>query len=494
MKNMARLPQVVMFFGCAFALGCGSGDDGLVGEGIDSGPGGEFDADTRPDSDGDGLSDEREGELGTDPNNPDSDNDGLNDGDEIAAGTDPLNPDSDNDGILDGDEILLGTDPNVADEACANTAAEATVARRPADLVVMIDTSGSMGGEADAVEARINNDLATVLEAGGVDYRIIMVADFGAVDGLGSASDPVLCVGSPLSPQDCTPPVNDIKPDNGTDFFLYDSHVDSRDSLIVALAEFDDPAGDDSYTGSFGAGIVSAGNGQITGGWGTLLRDDSLKFFLEISDDNAFETLPGANSLPQSDAADHVVTATAFDTGIKARWASARPAAAAFEYVFHSIIGIAANPAGGAWPATDGVQAGTCGAGAVNNGSVYQQLSIATGGLRFPLCDNGNFDEIFQEVADGVIEGVELECSYVPAEPADGGALDFSRVVGYYRPGGTGAPQRLSRVANAGACVANSYYVSAGVVTLCPATCSAVTADDTAKLDFHVACEPPIVD
>ena len=454
-----------------------------------------MDADTRPDSDGDGLSDDREEELGTDPNDPDSDDDGLNDGDEVGLGTDPLNPDSDGDGILDGDEVLLGTDPNEADEACANTSAEATVARRPADLIVLIDTSGSMGGEAAAVEARINNDLATVLEAGGVDYRIIMVADFGTVDGLGAVgSDPVLCVGAPLSPQDCTPPVTALKPQNGANFFLYDSHVDSRDSLIVALAEFDDPAGDDSYTGSFGAGISSAANGQITGGWGTLLREDSLKFFIEISDDNAFTTLPGNNSLPQSDVADQVISATGFDTQIKARWALAHPAAAALEYVFHSIIGLAANPAGGAWPASAAAQAGTCGAGAVNNGSVYQELSIATGGLRFPLCDNNNFDVIFQEVADGVVDGVVLECSYVPAEPTDGGDLDFSRVVGYYRPGGTGAPVGLGRVPNAGACVANSYYVSAGVITLCPATCATVTADETAKLDFHVACEPPNVD
>ncbi len=492
---MARLPSVLVFFGCALALGCGSGDDdGLVGGGIDSGPGGDFDADTRPDSDGDGLSDAREEEEGTDPNNPDSDGDGLNDGDEIAEGTDPLNPDSDGDGILDGDEILLGTDPNEADEACANTSAEATVARRPADLVVIIDTSSSMGGEADAVEARINNDLATVLEAGGVDYRIIMIADFGAVDGLGDpAADPVLCVGSPLSPQDCTPPVTDIKPANGTDFFLYDTHVDSRDSLMVALAEFDDPAGDDSYTGSIGAGIVSASNGQITGGWGTLLREDSLKFFIEISDDNAFVSLPGANSLPQSDVSDQVLSATAFDTEIKARWASAHPASAALEYVFHSIIGIAANPAGGAWPATSPIEAGTCGAGAVNNGSVYQELSIATGGLRFPLCDNDNFDVIFQEVADGVIEGVVLDCSYVPAEPPSGD-LDFDRVVGYYVPAGTGDPIGLGRVPNAGACVDDAYYVSAGVITLCPDTCATVKADETARLDFHVACEPPSID
>lgn len=54
------------------------------------------------DTDGDGLSDEDEATLGTDPNNPDTDDDSLRDGDEVALGTDPLDPDSDGDFIPDG--------------------------------------------------------------------------------------------------------------------------------------------------------------------------------------------------------------------------------------------------------------------------------------------------------------------------------------------------------------------------------------------------------
>lgn len=42
------------------------------------------------DSDGDGLSDAEEIQLGTDPNNPDTDGGGVNDGDEVDNGTDPL--------------------------------------------------------------------------------------------------------------------------------------------------------------------------------------------------------------------------------------------------------------------------------------------------------------------------------------------------------------------------------------------------------------------
>lgn len=59
------------------------------------------------DSDGDGLTDEEEAKLGTDPFNKDTDGDGLTDGDEVKVyHTNPLNPDSDYDGLKDGEEVL----------------------------------------------------------------------------------------------------------------------------------------------------------------------------------------------------------------------------------------------------------------------------------------------------------------------------------------------------------------------------------------------------
>jgi hypothetical protein len=101
------------------------------------------------DSDGDGLSDERELALGASPFNPadgekasnhfeeelratkyldsemskisrklkplamDTDNDGLRDYDETDIyGTDPENSDSDGDGYPDGEEVKRGFDPN----------------------------------------------------------------------------------------------------------------------------------------------------------------------------------------------------------------------------------------------------------------------------------------------------------------------------------------------------------------------------------------------
>ncbi|MEN8708170.1 MAG: hypothetical protein ABF306_18710, partial [Nocardioides marinisabuli] len=92
---------------------------------------------TAPDSDGDGLTDDVEEVIGTDPGNPDSDGDGTPDGDEDADAdgltnleevtgsendgygnepTDPTDADSDDDGLTDGQEVdQTGTDPNDPD-------------------------------------------------------------------------------------------------------------------------------------------------------------------------------------------------------------------------------------------------------------------------------------------------------------------------------------------------------------------------------------------
>lgn len=89
------------------------------------------------DEDGDGLTDEQEEVVGTDPTDPDTDGDGVDDGAEDNDGdgltnleeftgsendlydnepTDPVDADSDDDGLTDGQEVdETGTDPNDAD-------------------------------------------------------------------------------------------------------------------------------------------------------------------------------------------------------------------------------------------------------------------------------------------------------------------------------------------------------------------------------------------
>ncbi|MBI4092963.1 MAG: hypothetical protein HY420_03495 [Candidatus Kerfeldbacteria bacterium] len=64
------------------------------------------------DSDLDGLTNDLEATLGTNPTNPDTDKDGLSDFDEVRVyRTNPSNPDTDNDGNSDGPEVQKGYSP-----------------------------------------------------------------------------------------------------------------------------------------------------------------------------------------------------------------------------------------------------------------------------------------------------------------------------------------------------------------------------------------------
>lgn len=71
------------------------------------------DKDTVTDSDGDGLTNAVELEVGTSISKPDTDSDGLGDREEVQVyGTDPLRTDTDEDGFLDGQEVQAGYNPN----------------------------------------------------------------------------------------------------------------------------------------------------------------------------------------------------------------------------------------------------------------------------------------------------------------------------------------------------------------------------------------------
>ncbi|MBU0618557.1 MAG: thrombospondin type 3 repeat-containing protein, partial [Planctomycetes bacterium] len=66
-------------------------------------------ADDNSDTDGDGLDDLYERQIGTNPNNPDTDGDGLNDYDELNDyGTNPRTWDTDGDNLSDAEEAVIG--------------------------------------------------------------------------------------------------------------------------------------------------------------------------------------------------------------------------------------------------------------------------------------------------------------------------------------------------------------------------------------------------
>lgn len=111
------------------------------------------------DSDGDGLSDLAEYNAGTSPIMADTDSDGLSDAQEQTEGTDPLDADTDSDGLTDGDEVDLGIDPNDSDSDDDGSADAAEVAAGTNPLNADSDADGvSDGAEATAGTNPLDSD------------------------------------------------------------------------------------------------------------------------------------------------------------------------------------------------------------------------------------------------------------------------------------------------------------------------------------------------
>src|SRR5690606_21359533 len=109
------------------------------------------------DTDGDGLSDALESDLGSNPDDRDSDDDGLPDGDEPNPSEDRdgtgainlLDPDSDDDGLFDGTEAGNDCDDPDTDGTAAQCIADAD-AGATRTFVLIADTDG--GGASDGAE------------------------------------------------------------------------------------------------------------------------------------------------------------------------------------------------------------------------------------------------------------------------------------------------------------------------------------------------------
>jgi hypothetical protein len=80
----------------------------------------------------------------------------------------------------------------------------------------------------------------------------------------------------------------------------------------------------------------------------------------------------------------------------------------------------------------------------VKPGQQYQNLSVLTGGLRFPICQYSSFDSVFQAIADDVVTHVQIACDFaIPAAPA-GQTLNLDDVAVEYTPLG-GATTTFAR-------------------------------------------------
>ncbi|MDI1479466.1 hypothetical protein [Polyangium sp. y55x31] len=360
------------------------------------------------------------------------------------------------------------------DSACVSQSSEATLVKKPVDIIIVIDNSGSMSEEIIGVQNNINQNFAQIIENSGLDYRVIMISTHGS-----ASNGQSVCIEAPLSgipAGGCMPPP--AKPvNNPGKFYHYSTEIGSHNSLCKILQTFN----------------VADPNGGAPTGWQEWLRPDSFKTFIELTDDGVGACTVGNVSFDDNDNVnDGTTSAAKFDTALLALSPDNFGTAEARNYRFYSIVAMKYNdPATKPWEPSDPVTTGTCPT-ASGPGTGYQALSNLTGGLKFPLCDTTSYDVVFKAIADGVVAGAQVACEFGIPDPPEGTTVDLNSVVVDYKPGDMSPNKQFKQVADAAACAAESFYIdkNANQIILCPDTCGVVKNDAAAKIAVLFACDP----
>ena len=355
-------------------------------------------------------------------------------------------------------------------EACVISTEQATLVQLPVDIILMLDNSGSMSDELEAVEANINRNFAEILAGSNVDYHMILISRHREEprDESDEASTSI-CVQSPLSGlADCS---NAEAPAFSDRFFQYSTKLESTDSFDVLLDTYAPPFDDSEREEKFD---------QAPLGWSAWLRPGTKKVFLEMTDDD--EDMPIESFIEQllGQAPEHFGSDPT------------RPG-----FVFHSIIGIEekADPTQPYLPG-EAVREETCTGNdneVQNAGESYQELSRMTGGLRFPLCQFGAYDAVFQTIAQDVVQRRGIECDFDIPAPPPGLELDLEKVAIEYDRSADGGSVQFGQSPTAAACQPNAFYIDGGRVNLCPEACSAISNDPTAKVSVLFTCESQLI-
>ncbi len=199
------------------------------------------------------------------------------------------------------------------------------------------------------------------------------------------------------------------------------------------------------------------------------------------------ELYPGYSPLLRPNALTHVVVVTDDNSSLSAAEFSDQFSGLSEHlgnFVFHGIVS-SLDP--------DGPACGSCCALGASQGTVYQELITLTGGVEGNLCDQ-EFQPVFGAVAQQVIGGASLACSYqIPDAPA-GEVFDPDQVNVEFEDA-DGVPLSIGRVDSEAACagVAQGWYyddpTNPARIIVCPQTCDTIRDFEAGKVAIKFGCE-----
>jgi hypothetical protein len=324
--------------------------------------------------------------------------------------------------------------PLTRDDGCGAITQQATNERRPADIIIAVDNSGSMDDEIEFVRTQLNAFSQQIVDSG-VDVRIILISAALRVPGIDeddvldedSEDDNLgLCIDPPLGSGRC--------PDDGLAprYQHVAREVGSNDMLNLFIDTFPQ--------------------------WQAQLRPNATKTFVVVTDDDATD---GPN-----DSAD------AFETSV-----AALPFGLFNDWSFSGIYCFSDCP------------------DAAEIGHVYAELVSRRRGVGGDLCEQ-NFAPVFDALAKSVVQSSGLECAWNIPTPPPGQAFDRQRVNVQVATLGA-APTALAQVPNEGACGTRAgwYYdnpASPTRILACPQSCNQLQGDLNARVDVLFGCETVI--
>ncbi|MCB9590427.1 MAG: VWA domain-containing protein [Polyangiaceae bacterium] len=347
-------------------------------------------------------------------------------------------------GLLDGGSNG-GSGGLASDAACESVSQTAENKLQPADIIFVVDNSGSMTEEAGFVQSAINT-FANGIASAGIDYHVILIsADSNDSNGI--------CAPAPLGSGQC--PADSLAPN----YKHINREVGSSNALQIVLEEFEK--------------------------YKPMLRPGASKHVVAISDDNP------------------ATTAQAFDASFAPLLSAADPLYTG--YTFHGIYGFT-KPAenqcrlnansdpccvsGDPWVLT------------VNIGTVYRDLADMTSGEEGNLCEQEQgFVAVFTRVSQAVAVNSKLACEWTIPSAPEGEMFDKDRVNMQYFAPNSGNGEPFGRVGSATECanvVDGWYYDNAASPTkifVCPQTCTRIQgAGEQARIDilFGCASEPAV--
>jgi hypothetical protein len=310
-----------------------------------------------------------------------------------------------------------GGAPTPSRGECAATAAEAEVGREPADIVWIVDNSGSMAVEAVAVQTNMNR-FAQKLVDSGIDVHLVLISSANTSYQMNPACAPDdwvcilggvvaafvdfgVCIGAPFGSGMCP---NDSKPPN---FLHLPYSVGSTNGLQMALDLYREYA--------------------------PMMRPNASKHFAIVTDDDS-----------DLSAAAFVAGVNALDANLFASWR------------FHGIFSFTDCP--------DAAEVGT----------VHQELVAQTGGVAGDLCSQ-QFDPVFDELAMNVVSHAGIACDWPIPEAPQGQSLDSNKInVTFTQP--DGQVVELGRIPAGQTCDGREgwYFdddAAPTTVLSCPASC-----------------------